>query len=910
MLPHSPVLAASADTSVGLIRWALEAGASDFITLPLTAPELHRVLIKFTQLERRPGAPSEPGEVITLCAARGGLGVTTLAVNLAVRLHGATGSTVTLVDLDLQRGDVTAYLDMAPMESVASLAGARDKLDEVFLRATLARHPSGIFVLAAPVNIEEADLVGHEELAAAIPLLRAQFRYTVIDTSRTITGAVLAALELADRILLLTDLSVPGVRAARRLHELLAHITPDPDRIQLLISQTGSGPVKMADALKAIGKDQALLVIPRDDAKAAEAMNTGAPLNGAAPSALTDGGYPAGRQARGHACRGKPPAAVTAAALLPERQKRHDTDMMRIRPRLGFTPHTDSAPRGEAPPPVVSVGRMTAAERAYQDLKLRIHRELLQRLDLNSLARTDIDEATSELRNVIAQLISEQTVPLSLRDREQLRDEILNEVRGLGPIEPLLQDPGRVRRARQHVATGLHRAPGQARTHAGDLPGRRPPAADHRPHRVARRPADRRELADGRRAAARRLPRQRHHSAARPRRADPVDSPIRTQPADGRGPDSRRLADAGDGGAAPAMVRARLNILISGGTGSGKTTLLNCLSSFIPETERIVTIEDSAELQLQQPHVVRLETRPSNIEGKGEVTQRELVRNSLRMRPDRIVVGEVRGGEALDMLQAMNTGHDGSISTIHANSARDALHRLEMMIQLSGVAIPMRAMRQQISSALNVIIHTARLPDGSRKVMSISELAGLEGDTIMLQDLFVFRRECTASSIRVHGYSAAVRRASQDLQPRHRPRRAGVPGGLRGPMFGIAAVLVFLSLALAGYALAGVSRTREDAAQAVKERLRSATGWRDGPRGPRYSRTSACPRSPCSTPCSGGCRGGPLSRMIQQAGLSNRVGEIILYIPLLAFGAMLLARLFTDDMLIATSPGRSARRCR
>jgi pilus assembly protein CpaF len=189
------------------------------------------------------------------------------------------------------------------------------------------------------------------------------------------------------------------------------------------------------------------------------------------------------------------------------------------------------------------------------------------------------------------------------------------------------------------------------------------------------------------------------------------------------------------------MVRARLNVLVSGGTGSGKTTLLNCLSSFIPATERIVTIEDSAELQLQQPHVCRLETRPSNIEGRGEITQRDLLRNTLRMRPDRIIVGECRGAETLDMLQAMNTGHDGSISTVHANSPRDALNRLETMIQMAGFELPSRAMRQQISQALDIVVQTARLADGSRRVTSVAEVAGMEGDTIMLQELFTFQRE-------------------------------------------------------------------------------------------------------------------------------------------------------------------------
>ena len=200
-----------------------------------------------------------------------------------------------------------------------------------------------------------------------------------------------------------------------------------------------------------------------------------------------------------------------------------------------------------------------------------------------------------------------------------------------------------------------------------------------------------------------------------------------------------------------AVVHARLNILVCGGTGSGKTTMLNCLSAFVPTDERIVTIEDSAELSLQQPHVVRLETRPPNLEGKGEITQRDLVRNCLRMRPDRIVVGEVRGAEVLDMLQAMSTGHDGSICTIHANSARESLGRLEMMMLLSGFAIPQRAMRQQIASALNIIVQVARLSDGTRKVMKISEISGMEGDMVMMQDLFEFKRTGIGAGGKVQG---------------------------------------------------------------------------------------------------------------------------------------------------------------
>jgi pilus assembly protein CpaF len=385
--------------------------------------------------------------------------------------------------------------------------------------------------------------------------------------------------------------------------------------------------------------------------------------------------------------------------------------------------------------------RWTQADRAYQELKLRIHRDLLERLDLDALGRMDHDRATAELKSVVAQLIEEQTTPLSQRDRDTLRDEILHEVRGLGPIEPLMRDPEvsdiLVNTSRQVFVERmgkLETTPVIFRDDAHLMQ-----IIDRIVSRVGRRIDESSPMVDARLTDGSRV------NAIIPPLA--LDGPILSIRRFGRSPlmveDLIRIgsmtAEVAD--LLRGMVKARLNILVSGGTGSGKTTLLNCLSSFIPDNERIVTIEDSAELQLQQPHVVRLETRPPNIEGRGEVTQRDLVRNSLRMRPDRIIVGEVRGAECLDMLQAMNTGHDGSISTVHANSARDSLNRLEMMMQMSGFDIPIKAMRQQISAALDAVVHTARLADGSRKLIGISEVVGMEGDTIMLQELFAFTRE-------------------------------------------------------------------------------------------------------------------------------------------------------------------------
>src|SRR5215468_3916268 len=370
---------------------------------------------------------------------------------------------------------------------------------------------------------------------------------------------------------------------------------------------------------------------------------------------------------------------------------------------------------------------------AYYELKTRIHRQLIERLDLAKLELLPLETVQQQIRRIVEDMLVADETPLNRQEREQIVVEVEHETFGLGPLEPLMQDPTvsdilvngpktvyverRGRLERTHVIfrdnTHLLHVIERIVSTIGRRIDESSPMVDAR-------------LADGSRVNA----------IIPPLALDGPVLSIRRFAAD-----PYRMNDLVEfGTVTPALaeilraaVQVRLNILVAGGTGAGKTTLLNVLSNAIPNTERIVTIEDSAELQLQQDHVVRLETRPPNIEGRGEVTQRDLVRNSLRMRPDRIIVGEVRGGESLDMLQAMNTGHDGSISTVHSNSARDSLNRLEVMIQMSGLNLPIRAMRQQISSAINIIVHTARLADGSRKLMSISEIAGMEGDTIMLQ---------------------------------------------------------------------------------------------------------------------------------------------------------------------------------
>ncbi len=376
----------------------------------------------------------------------------------------------------------------------------------------------------------------------------------------------------------------------------------------------------------------------------------------------------------------------------------------------------------------------------FQQLKLAVHNRLFETLDVSRLESLEANMASQKVTTAISEILDEEGRLLTDADRARLIEEIKNELLGLGPLEPLLWD--------DEITDILVNGPAQVYIERGGKLFLTDVSFQDDQHlmliidrivsQVGRRVDEASPMVDAR------LPDGSRINAIIPPLA--LDGPSLSIRRFGKRRYSVDDLVAKDSITTDmveflrAIIRARLNLLVCGGTGSGKTTMLNCISAFIPVDERVVTIEDSAELVLQQPHVVRLETRPPNVEGKGEVTARELVRNSLRMRPDRIIVGEVRGSEVFDMLQAMSTGHDGSLCTIHANTPRDSLGRLEMMMLLAGWSIPQRAMRQQIASALNVILHVSRLSDGTRKVMRISELVGMEGDMIMMQDLFEFHR--------------------------------------------------------------------------------------------------------------------------------------------------------------------------
>lgn len=390
-----------------------------------------------------------------------------------------------------------------------------------------------------------------------------------------------------------------------------------------------------------------------------------------------------------------------------------------------------------------------SAER--HDLKHRIHDRLLKRLDFSAMGLLDPLLLRAQLAMLTMQVLEEEGVSFSDQDREEVIADVMNEILGLGPLEPLLQDPSvsdilANTSERIYVERGgkleLTTQRFRDNTHLREI-------IEKIVSRVGRRIDESSPMVDARLEDGSRV------NAIIPPLA--LDGPILSIRKFSRDKlqlehlVERHALTPAIGDTLRAIVRARLNVLVAGGTGCGKTTMLNVLSGFIPDNERIVTIEDAAELQLRQQHVVRLETRPANVEGKGEITQRDLVRNSLRMRPDRIILGEVRGPEALDMLQAMNTGHDGSLATIHANSARDAVTRVETMVAMAGLNLPVQMLRHYVASALDVIVHLTRFSDGSRKLTSLQEIVGMEQDVIILQEIFAFERTGLGVDGRVKG---------------------------------------------------------------------------------------------------------------------------------------------------------------
>jgi pilus assembly protein CpaF len=451
---------------------------------------------------------------------------------------------------------------------------------------------------------------------------------------------------------------------------------------------------------------------------------------------------------------------------------------MSLRDQLRLQSGSTGAVAASDLPGAGATAESIAARRAYQQLKMNIHEKIIDRVELDKLQRLTPEQIRRELAQLVERIVDEDKIPMNELERRRLAQDVHDEMFGLGPLEPLLADPtvsDILVNTSQHVYVER-----RGKLEHTDITffddAHLMKIIERIVSRVGRRidestPMVDARLPDGSRVNAIIPPSAIDGPLVSIRRfaVNPlkVDDMVKNQTFT---PAMAQLLEA--------LIKSKLNVLISGGTGSGKTTMLNLLSGFIPGDERIVTIEDAAELQLRQEHVLRLETRPPNIEGKGEISQRSLVKNALRMRPDRIVLGEVRGAEALDMLHAMNTGHEGSMATLHANTPRDALTRLENMVGMAGLTMPIKAMRQQIASAITVVVQASRLTDGRRKLMSIQEITGMEGEIINMQEIFTFRRTGVAEDGTVKGYFCAT-----GVRPKFADRLAAFGLALPDQMF-------------------------------------------------------------------------------------------------------------------------------
>ncbi|MEW6516428.1 MAG: ATPase, T2SS/T4P/T4SS family [candidate division FCPU426 bacterium] len=662
------------------------------------------------------------GLMLVLHGGKAGEGKSLLAQNLAASLR-QTGRAVALVDLDVQaRSEQKLRADLGAGNTLAEIAAQLNRFDAATLRGYFPQTASGVEVIALADNAAGALGVSSQQILRSLSLFRQAYDVIVVDGLAGWDRLALSVLDAADRILLVCSPDLVGLRQARADTLRYQELKFPAAKISLVLNRADvPHALRLEDLEKTLPGFKVLASLPYAD-QATEAVNQHRELIQLYP----------------HAAFAKQVKAMSQALLAVDTRYRSDT----WQPEEGETQPAQAQDKRED---------LTA-------VKERIHGLLLENPELRHLAsesgRTAAGQAflRDKVEAVVTSLMAQEASELTNRElREQLVREMVDEALGLGPLEDLIRDPsvteimvnradqiylerrGRLERSDKHFLSDKQLMTVIERIVAPL--GRR--IDESQPYVDAR-------LADGSRVNAiipplalkgptltiRKFSKQRYT----------VEDLMKF------GSLTKEMADF-----LGASVRCRKNIVISGGTGSGKTTLLNIVAAFIPEDERIITVEDAAELNLPQPHVVTLEARPANIEGKGAITIRDLVRNCLRMRPDRIVVGECRGGEALDMLQAMNTGHDGSLTTAHANSPKDAVSRLETMVLMSGMELPVRAIREQIAGAVHLVVQQSRLQDGSRKITQIAEVLGIEDGQVALKDVFVFKQTGVDKSGKVAG---------------------------------------------------------------------------------------------------------------------------------------------------------------
>ena len=700
---------------------------------------------------------SSANYIIGVIGGKGGVGKSVFTANLALSAQKELRTPCLLIDLDSKScGDQNIILGLKPLKTVSEFMGYKGVISQTSLKSLLSQHSSGLAYLAA-VKSPEQSLSGDPRLfSQQLMSLEQNYKYTFLDLGCEIGELQAEALSRVSVLLVLVTPEILVINQTRRiLNELMAATLPT-QLLQIIVNKHTSKAVQ-ASTIQQVLKLPILNFIPNDEAVSTQALASSRPFVLSHPNTAVARSYhQVIRQLTG--------------GILQRNKQLSRSKINPVKKTSAGMQKEDLSPADE------NLDSSTL-------LKLQVHSELIQEMDLNKdLTKAKTKKAEEEIRikasRIVTRLVDEKAKHLQRQERSQVIKQVLDEAVGLGALEELLADrsvteimvngasqiycekSGKIQLSPVTFTSNMHLKNVIERivTPLGRRIDEKTPYVDAR-------------LADGSRVNA----------VIEPLSIDGPAVTIRKFPSE------RIVIDdlvKRFGSLTSAMadflkicVEQGLNIIISGGTGSGKTTLLNVMSSFIPERERVITVEDAAELQLKQTHVVRLETRPANMEGTGAISIRDLIRNSLRMRPDRIVVGECRDGAALDMLSAMNTGHDGSMTTVHANNPREAVARLETLCLMAGMELPAKAIREQIAGAVNLIVQISRLSDGSRKVKSITEVAGLQGDVVTLQEIFRFKESGFDKNRKITGQFQAMGRIPSFIE-RFEQRGIHVPRDL------------------------------------------------------------------------------------------------------------------------------------
>ena len=668
------------------------------------------------------------GRIVTVFSPKGGTGKTAIATNLASALAKHEGKRTLLLDLDLQFGDAAIMLGLQPEKTIYDFVSAPGELDPEKLAGYTTRHVSGLDILPAPLRPEDAELVTEAKIGRLLEVARTSYDVIVVDTSPFFHGPMLATLDQTDELLLVCSLDVPTIKNVRLSLQTLELLSFPMKKVHVVLNRANTKVGMKESEVETALERKVRYQIPSDRAVPLS-VNRGAPRRARGRRCGLLDRAPQCRegrcQSRAGAEREASPALCKGIGMGLHDRINKTNGTATLDPLAAGQPahETSAEPRNGGDP--------------YAELKTRIHHECIAKLGAELFRQTSTEDMTERVLRAVSEQLALDRTPLTREERRRIVREITDDILGYGPLDPLLRDDsvtevmvnacdqvyverdGKIERSTASFADNAHLLR----------------IIDKIVSQVGRRIDEASPMVDAR------LPDGSRVNAIIPPLA--LKGPTLTIRKFSRDPYTvNDLISFGTISAQAAQflaacVKGKLNVLISGGTGTGKTTTLNALSAFVPADERIVTIEDAAELQLQQEHVITLESRPPNIEGQGEVRIRELVRNALRMRPDRIIVGEVRGPETLDMLQAMNTGHEGSLTTIHANSPRDALSRLETLVMTGGIELPHRAIREQIASAFDLLVQIQRLVDGSRRITHIAEVVGMESEVVTLQDIFL-----------------------------------------------------------------------------------------------------------------------------------------------------------------------------